>query len=361
MDVTSRNFFRLLRAGVFGSEETLEPLSAWKWNRLYQLSVMHGVTALVYDGILHCRNQFFFQMPQSQLTKWQHAAKAVEAANQRLNIRLSELSGLFQQHRWRHMIVKGQAMSTFYANPQHRTPGDLDFFFPLEQQAEEAETWAEENGVEQEETRHNSLKYSWQGVVVEHHRQMQQLTNVLLNRTLQQIISEEISGSAPAYVVVNGSRLETVPPTLNLLLLIVRITRYLLSDGISLKQLTDLSVFLNRQHGRIEAERLMKWMERLKLRPIAQLIGALLVEILKNDGAEIPFWNPDTGSDVEKVIDELFNLRAEWRSTDEESLFAPNDNSPALIRRTRHSARYFSYYPSETLTSFLSSLARIEE
>lgn len=362
MDVTSRNFFRLLRAGVFGSEEQVEPLSAWKWNRLYRLSVMHGVTALIYDGILTCRNQFFFQMPESQLARWQKATQAVEQTNQRLNIQLSQLSGVFRQKGWRHLLVKGQVFGNYYTHPQHRTAGELDFFFPSEQQAEEAEEWAEVNGKELEETRHDSLKYSWHGVRVEHHQQMQQLTNVLRNRTLQQIIEKELSESMPAYVVINGTRIETVPATLNVLLLLVRVTRFLLSDGISLKQLTDMAVFLHRQQGRIESQRLGEWIGRLKLQAIAQLIGALLIETCQMNDAEIPFMNPDADRRADHVIDELFNLRAEWRSSDDdELLFSPIDNSPALIRRTRHSARFFSYYPSETLTSFLSSLARIEE
>lgn len=74
MNIIERNFYRLLRAGAFNVEEQIEPLSAWKWNRLYQLSEMHGVSYIIYKGITVCRHQFFVQIPERLLEQW---AKAV--------------------------------------------------------------------------------------------------------------------------------------------------------------------------------------------------------------------------------------------------------------------------------------------
>lgn len=73
MNIIERNFFRLLRAGAFATDETIEPLSAWKWNRLFQLSEMHDVSPLVYEGIKRCSNQFFVQVPEPLLQQWSQA------------------------------------------------------------------------------------------------------------------------------------------------------------------------------------------------------------------------------------------------------------------------------------------------
>ena len=62
MNVLQRNFFRLLRSGTFGSKEQLEPLSTWKWDKLYRLSLMHGVAALIYDGMMVMKDDFFLQL-----------------------------------------------------------------------------------------------------------------------------------------------------------------------------------------------------------------------------------------------------------------------------------------------------------
>ena len=74
MNIIERNFYRLLRAGAFGTDEQIEPLSAWKWNRLYQMSEMHDVAPLLYQGIERCRDQFFLQIPDELMQQWSQAS-----------------------------------------------------------------------------------------------------------------------------------------------------------------------------------------------------------------------------------------------------------------------------------------------
>lgn len=59
MTVIERDFFRLLRTGLFGTREPIEPLSPWKWRRLYQFSLLHGVTDIIWQGINTCQDDFF--------------------------------------------------------------------------------------------------------------------------------------------------------------------------------------------------------------------------------------------------------------------------------------------------------------
>lgn len=73
MNIIERNFYCLLRAGAFGTEEQIEALSAWKWNRLYQLAEMHDVTPILYQGIVRCQDQFFVQVPAPLLEQWSKA------------------------------------------------------------------------------------------------------------------------------------------------------------------------------------------------------------------------------------------------------------------------------------------------
>ena len=70
MNIIERNFYRLLRAGAFDTQEEIEALSAWKWNRLYQLAEMHDVTPILYKGLVRCQDQFFVQVPEKLLQQW---------------------------------------------------------------------------------------------------------------------------------------------------------------------------------------------------------------------------------------------------------------------------------------------------
>lgn len=51
MDIIQRNFFRLLRSGVLNEYESLEPMSTFKWNRLFQIVKVQGVEDIALKGI----------------------------------------------------------------------------------------------------------------------------------------------------------------------------------------------------------------------------------------------------------------------------------------------------------------------
>lgn len=51
MDIIKRNFFRLLRSGALNEYESLEPMSAFKWNRLFQMIKAQGVTSIAIKGL----------------------------------------------------------------------------------------------------------------------------------------------------------------------------------------------------------------------------------------------------------------------------------------------------------------------
>lgn len=75
MDIVQRNLFRLLRSGVFNADEKIEPMSAFKWERLYQLAVMHDIVIYTYKGLLSCKNQFLLRFPERLWKEWQSAAE----------------------------------------------------------------------------------------------------------------------------------------------------------------------------------------------------------------------------------------------------------------------------------------------
>ena len=91
MNVLQRNFFRLLRSGTFGSKEQLEPLSTWKWDKLYRLSLMHGVAALIYDGMMVMKDDFFLQLTDAQWALWKKTVAETENQNKETDIQLSEV------------------------------------------------------------------------------------------------------------------------------------------------------------------------------------------------------------------------------------------------------------------------------
>ncbi len=361
MNIIQRNFFTLLRSGTFGGRGRIEPMSPWKWNRLYQLSVMHGVVALVYDGICNHADDFFMQMPEAQRENWLKATEETEQANRRANEATARLMTTLSHGQLRPILLKGQSSAVLYDNPLHRTPGNIDIFFPYAKQGRKADEWARSNGYGHTAPSRHTLLYRWNGIETEHHHCMQHLTNKLLNRKLQNITEQEIRASDSAYATIDGTRVEVLPPTLNILHALIRITRYILNEGISMKQLTDLGIYLRKAGDKVDFVKLQTWIQKLGMQNMARFIGGMMVVLLGFEEDEIQFVNGKTDTDVESMIDEMFHIsdshNDSWYFTQGKNIFVRTNNSNAMLWQLRHSARYFRYYPSETVTNFFTSFA----
>ena len=266
MNIVQRNFFRLIRCGAFNKQEQIEPMSAYKWNKLYQLALMHNVTESVYHGLELSNNQFFVHLTEKQWKQW-----------------------------------------TNHINELHIHP-------------------------QQEKDNDEFLR-------ADH------LTNPVLNSRLQSILDDEMSDTS----------------TRKALLFIIRIARHILNEGIPVRQLVEMGRYL-RANQRVDFTTLQKWLKSLSLIQIAQLEGALLIQMFGFEQEEIPFLQGKIDKRAEEVARELAdftNTRAQdfYFTQESGSVFVHTSNSSAMLGHIKRSARYFRYLPSETLTNFFASFA----
>ena len=277
MDIIQRNLFCLLRSGAFQSTEDIEPMSAFKWGRLYQLAVMHNVVPFVYDGIIRNKNQFFLHLTEKQQKDWE------------------------------------KAMSDYRAQEK------------------------EQDNLEEDE-----------------YLRPDRLTNPLLNRRLQDILDDEHSDMT--------SR--------QLLLILLRVVHHMINEGMPIRQLTELGIFLRKNSQRIDYQAVGKWIERLRLTQMTQLIGEFLIRLFGFSEEDIPFLKERKEKRIDHIAQELIeftNTRSQdwYFSQQDGGIFVHNTNSSATFSHVRRSARYFKYYPSESVTNFFSSfvhsLSHIEE
>ena len=264
MTVIERNFFRLLRAGISGKSEPIEPLSPWKWRRVYQLSLFHGVADYIRQGLTVCQDDYFVSLISPEL-----------------------------REKWNKTIVQTE-----------------------ESDDEEA---------------------------------MANLTNPLLDRKLQAIIDQA------------SSKEET--PTRLMLLNIVNNTRSILNEGISLPLLTELALMIRQPNNGIDYDKLNTWIDSLRLQPMADLLGSMLVSLLDMKPEEMPFMKKNLDKMVQQLSEELFNQSElstdEWYFTQKpDQIFVRTHNSRAMLWHVGHSARYSRLYPSEAVTNFIKSFAK---
>ena len=266
MNIIQRNFFRLIRCGEFKKQEQIEPMSVSKWNKVYQLALMHQVIPSVYAGIQQCRDQFFLHLSDKQIKEWEKAYTEACRTNK---------------------------------------------------QEEENELLRADH-----------------------------LTNPLLNKKLQAILDDEKSDIA----------------TRQLLLIVIHIARHILNEGVPVYNLVELGKYLSSEGHHVDFQTLNKWLKSLGFNPMAQLEGALLIQMFGFSKDEIPFMLSEPDKRVERVAQELTeftNTHTEefYFSQDSDSVFVHTSNSSAILGHIRRSAQYFRYLPSETLTNFFASFA----
>jgi len=172
------------------------------------------------------------------------------------------------------------------------------------------------------------------------------LTNPLLNRKLQTILDDEQSDIR----------------TRQLLLTIIRVARHILNKGIPIRQLVDLGIFLRTEGDRADFTTLEKWLKTLRLQQVAKLESSLLIELLGFEKEEMAFAGGKTDKNVEQVVQELIeftntHVKDFYFSQDEDNIFVHTSNGSAMLGHIRRSARYFRYFPSETVTNFFASFA----
>ena len=107
---------------------------------------------------------------------------------------------------------------------------------------------------------------------------------------------------------------------------------------------------------------LEQWIKSLKLQPVARLEASLLIMLLGFSREEISFVGDKDDKNLGHIAQDLIeftNTRAKdfYFSQDEGNIFVHTSNGSAMLWHIRRSARYFRYYPSETLTNFFASFA----
>ena len=73
MRVENRNLFRLIRCGAFGNKETLEPMSAYKWQHLFAMALHHQVAGIIMPVIKDKESHPDFDFPQDMTDGWEKA------------------------------------------------------------------------------------------------------------------------------------------------------------------------------------------------------------------------------------------------------------------------------------------------
>ena len=232
-------FFYLVKAGLYGETdpkmESVFPLSERSWEAVLLLARQQTVVGLVYRGLDVLPEEWLPSM--KVMTVFMAYADRIEKANEKMNATIVKLWRHFEEKGIRAVLQKGQGLALMYPEPSLRECGDIDIYFPDNEQ-NPLEGIA---GADCEIKPDGSVFYTVDWVVVEQHNHLLDIASPLRQKFIKKLIAEKgfekvrIGGESGVDVLVPT-------PEINLLLINSHILKHSLGVGIGLRQICDYAV-----------------------------------------------------------------------------------------------------------------------
>ncbi|MDR1003584.1 MAG: nucleotidyltransferase family protein [Prevotellaceae bacterium] len=280
-----RPFFALLRAGLWqtpADPALFDGLSAADWEQLYRLSQTQTVTGITFDGMQTlppaCRP------PLRLYRQWAAVTARIEHNNLRLNSAVNTLFAAYREAGIHPVLLKGQGVATAYLRPLRRQCGDIDIYVG-EQDVATANRIIEAMGAVQDSefvTKHFS--YEWDGVHVENHRVLLQLSDPFAQRYFDRLLRQWYPHGAGTCLIA-GCNVAVPPVGFNLFYIFLHALEHILTGGIGLRQVCDWSMLLSAcdqqmPEGADLRRQLYHHLRRTGLLPAARAFSYLAVHYL---------------------------------------------------------------------------------
>ena len=309
--------FALLRLGLGTStdiqKEKISDLflfSEKQWNELEETAAFQGVSGVVLDGLkvimddlgagCFSRNDNREQWKQFILQWIGSVMQGYEAGNLQ---QLTVVDAI--QRRWaeagiRMMLMKGQATGSYYPEPKHRCPGDIDCYL-FEDYAKGnklAKEWADK--VDEGWYKHSVIAYG--GQTIENHQYFVHTREGKNSKRLNQALCDTLKDVQ--FETLPGTGVLLPPPMFNALFLTYHAQAHFLEEGLKLKQLLDWAMFLKRDADKINWPEFYALCEKFHLRRFADVTTDIAMNFLgvKIDNPELVTNSPYTAKVIHSTL-----------------------------------------------------------
>lgn len=106
MNIIQRNFFRLLRSGAFNDKEPIEPMSPFKWRRLFQMVMAQRVVPVFAKGVANHAEDPRLNLPADLISSITEAQKSDELGSEVITEEELRFSSKRLNRRMRRIINK---------------------------------------------------------------------------------------------------------------------------------------------------------------------------------------------------------------------------------------------------------------
>lgn len=280
--------FALVRSGLW--ENDVDdlcpfPLSDAQWVAVLRMAQEQTVMGLACQGVCHLPDELM--PPQPTLVKWVAETDRIERRGKAMNKALGNLFALFGEASIVPVLLKGQGVARFYERPFQRECGDIDLYLRDTDSFRRASDLLSRQGSSATVEGDGALLYRWNGVCVELHRRLLDISDPFKRKYTERIEREHGFSSIP---LQNGVTCSPVVPApfVNLLLLNTHILKHALGWGVGLRQLCDMARACHCLHGSVEPSAMRRAVRQLGIARWSGLLHSFLVERLALPIEELP-------------------------------------------------------------------------
>ena len=208
------------------------------------------------------------------------------------------------------VLLKGQGIASHYPVPTLRHPGDIDLYARDFSRAREVMTRL--FGAETEAGTKHVTYHVGGSLDIELHKVTELLRDKRQNAEYQRI-SDAGTSSDPEPVLLDGHFVNTPETTFNAFYIFHHLWHHFVNMGVGMRQLCDWAMFLHSHKGRIDEERLGRYLEFFRLKDVWQVFGCAAVQALELPAGDVPFYDASKAKRGARLVD-FFLVRGDNRA-----------------------------------------------
>ncbi len=217
------------------------------YDKLYQHSIIHGISSLVWDELLGSAvDRVRLSSQRSLKLRWALAVENIIKQYQHRKALSIEIADIWAQEGIKTYGLKGWALSTYYPKPELRECGDFDCYLGADFARGNEIAISHGAQFDPHDYRHSHIYYK--GLTIENHRYFLPIRGNARNKRLEQYLQAVI----PYDKRIEGSNVYYPSPQFHALFVILHMLQHFLHENITLRHMLDWAYFVNAEKESID-------------------------------------------------------------------------------------------------------------
>lgn len=319
----------------------------YDWSAILKLAEEQSVLGVALKGAQKLPPELW--PPRQVLLQWIGRCNAIERQNEKVNAVLLKLIVELEERGIKPIVVKGQVIAQEYEEPLTRQSGDIDVLI-VNEDWPKVRQWLKDSGFKFSATaaeKHIEIEYH--GITVELHHHL----NAFSSQSSMLYWQKELEYQALSrqhFVSINETAVRTLGVTETLVHLMVHTHHHLLTEGVGLRQLVDMALFVHNHFDELDLSLLRRHIVGIGHERAFNAYMALLNKYLGLPKEQIPF---EIGLQDYAYADKI--MQEVWRGGN----FGHKNNlkgvKPGLLHSLNtarlviaHSIRFYPLAPAES-------------